>query len=69
MAFWRKADYPPDHEAAMKVPKGGSSCSSCKFHIPEGNKCKSFYFIKYNGSNKIPYPPDEFCSDWYRRKR
>lgn len=62
-----EATYPDNHLAAMRVPKGGSSCLTCK-HLGAGNTCTSIYFIRYNGSNKLPFPADEYCSDWYEWK-
>jgi len=62
--------YPADHrnQAAIRVPKGGSSCSSCKF-LGEGDTCKSEYYVKWNnGDNKLLAPADSFCSDWYTPK-
>jgi hypothetical protein len=61
-------EYPPDHKAGMKVPKGGSSCSSCRYYKGD-SKCGSQYFIKWNGSPKIPAPPDEYCSDFWEPKK
>lgn len=59
--------YPPDHKPGMKVPKGGSNCVSCEYY--EGNNlCGNEYFKKWMGSNKIPAPPEEYCSDWYEQK-
>jgi hypothetical protein len=55
--------YPPDHKPGMKVPKNGSSCSSCEYL--KAGECTNEYFIKWNGSGKLPAPPDEYCSDWY----
>ena len=69
MAFWREAEYPRDHKPGMRVPRGGSSCASCKFHKEEGNRCTNFYFKKWHGSDKIPAPADQFCSDWYESER
>jgi hypothetical protein len=57
-------EYPKDHVPGMKVPKGGSSCSKCEYFV-EGGNCRNEYFIKWNGSSKIPAPPDEYCSDWF----
>lgn len=60
-------EYPPNHKPGMKVPKGGSSCSSCKFW--DGEDCENEYYRKWNnGSGKIPAPPDEYCSDFYEPK-
>jgi hypothetical protein len=63
-----KAEYPDDHQPAMRVPKGGSSCSSCEYLGSNGKTCKNEYFMKWHGSNKLPAPADQFCSDWYEPK-
>lgn len=61
-------DFPADHEAGMRVPKGGSSCATCKFLRP-GLHCAEPGFQKWNGSNKIPTKDaDAYCSDWYEPK-
>lgn len=62
------AQYPDNHQAGMRVPKGGSSCASCEYLGESKTTCKNKYFIKWNGSNKLPAPADEFCSDWYEQK-
>ena len=57
-------ELPDTHKAGMAVPKGGSSCASCTFY--EGNQiCGNKYWVQWNGSNNIPKPADEYCSDWY----
>lgn len=56
--------YPKNHLAGTKVPKGGSSCSNCKWVRP-GGECASQYFQEWNGSAKIPEPVDQYCSDWW----
>jgi GNAT superfamily N-acetyltransferase len=59
-------DYPDTHQAAMRVPKGGSSCSSCRFVSEDKKECSNEHFIKWNnGSKELPLPADEYCSDWY----
>ena len=60
--------YPPDHEAAMRVPKGGSCCANCEYLGSDGASCTSSYFVRWNGSAKLPAPADEFCSDWWEPK-
>lgn len=61
-----KPEFPPDHKPGMIVPKGGSSCSSCQFWESERpNECGNDYFIEWNGSGKLPAPPDQYCSDWW----
>lgn len=58
---------PPDHQPAMKVPEGGSSCANCRFlTVKNGEEhCTSEYFIEWHGESKLPYPSSQFCSDWY----
>src|SRR5579862_3779827 len=70
-----KVEYPAGHEAGMMVPKGGSSCASCKYY--KGLlKCGNEYFVKWNGAQATPPKPagsddipaksaDEYCSDFY----
>lgn len=58
-------EYPASHVAGMRVPKGGSSCESCKFLADNKTDCKNKFFQKWHGSAKIPDPIDEYCSDWY----
>ena len=60
-----KAEFPENHKPGMVVPKGGSSCASCKYY--KGMmKCGNEYFQKWHGSDQIPAKaPDEYCSDWY----
>lgn len=60
-----KPTYPEDHVAGMRVPKGGSSCASCKYLADNKKDCTSTYFQKWNGGPVIPGPIDEYCSDWY----
>jgi hypothetical protein len=60
-----EADYPPEHEAGMRVPRGGSSCAKCKFLGRDRTTCTNRYFIRWHGSNKIPAPINEYCSDWF----
>jgi len=63
--------YPADHIAAMPVPKGGSSCSKCEYLGKDKKTCTQKDFIAWEGPNKpagsdvIPEPIDEFCSDWF----
>jgi len=60
--------YPADHKAAMRVPYGGSSCSTCRFVSENHNReaiCTNVHFIRWHGDMKLPFPPDEYCSDWY----
>jgi len=63
-----KAEYPADHQPGMRVPRGGSSCASCEYLMPDRKNCGNEYFQKWHGSSKLPAPADEYCSDWYERK-
>lgn len=61
-----KVTFPKDHEAAMRVPKGGSCCKNCSFVDVDGHACKSEHYVKWAGTHKLPpLPLDEICSDWY----
>lgn len=60
-----KPTYPPDHQAAMRVPRGGSMCANCKFLAPDGANCTEQNFIRWNGGPQLPAPADQYCSDWY----
>lgn len=62
-----KTEYPPNHKPGMKVPKGGSSCLSCKYYLGS-NRCGNQYFAKWHESFLIPYPADSYCSDWWEPK-
>ena len=60
-----KPTYPKDHVPAIRVPHNGSSCASCEYVGKDKKTCTNDYFIKWNGSNVLPYPATDFCSDWY----
>lgn len=61
-----KPRYPANHKPAMRVPEGGSCCANCEYlKDSEKGLCGNKFFIAWNGSNKIPAPIDQFCSDWY----
>ena len=60
-----KIEVPADHKQGIAVPKGGSSCASCKYLRP-GLHCASEYFQRWHGSSKIPAKSaDSYCSDFY----
>jgi hypothetical protein len=59
-----------DHKPWMRVPKGsretgGSLCVTCRFLTSDGKRCWSQGFKEYTGSDALPLPADEMCSDWY----
>lgn len=60
---------PTTHIPGMQVPKGGSSCSNCKYLGTDGDSCENQYFQAWNyGNTKLPAPADEYCSDWWEPK-
>lgn len=44
-------------------------CANCKYLGPDSASCTNEYFVKWNGSEKLPAPADEYCSDWYEPKQ
>jgi hypothetical protein len=64
----RNPEYPADHKAGMRVTKGGSMCANCEYLGADRKTCNNEYFIKWHGSNIIPEPIDQYCSDWWRPK-
>ena len=63
---------PRDHEAGMRVPKGGSSCANCRFldERDDGPHCKEENFVVWTaGETRLPVDdPSTYCSDWWRPK-
>jgi hypothetical protein len=59
---------PPDHVAAIQVPKGGACCAKCSFVDVENHACKEPNYIAWNGGDPAlpPLPLDEICSDWFQ---
>ncbi len=49
----------------MRVPHGGSSCSSCEYLGKSGKDCTNTHFIRWHGTGRLPAPAEEYCSDWY----
>jgi hypothetical protein len=64
-----KTTYPDDHEFGMKVPKGGSACSKCRFLSKDHKHCGSDHFRIWHESvgaddpSLLPAPADEYCCD------
>lgn len=65
------AGMPPKNEWAIEVPKGGSSCKTCKFLGKDEKTCVNKDFIAWEGPNKpagsdkLPLSYDRYCSVWY----
>jgi hypothetical protein len=60
--------YPANHKPGMRVPKGGSMCANCRYLGQDRETCTNKFFVKWNGSDKLPAPADQYCSDWYEPK-
>lgn len=56
---------PANHKAGLKVPKGGSCCANCKYWDTENEVCTSKYYQKWAKTDKIPYAPNEYCTNWW----
>ena len=64
-----KFELPPDHKAAIRVPKGGSCCMNCKYWNDSNKKCQNTYYQQWSETDgEIPFSPDEYCSDWFEPK-
>ncbi len=59
--------YPTDHKVGVRVPQGGSDCAKCEYN--KGQNCREKHFIKWNGSNRIPAPTDQYCCDFFEAKK
>lgn len=66
--------YPEGHLFGQKVPKGGSSCSKCRFVSQDGTSCGNTYFQAWRKSlgvedpKTLPEPADEYCCDVFDAK-
>jgi hypothetical protein len=63
-----EATYPADHRPGMRVPKGGSNCAKCEYLGKDKVSCTNKYFVRWNGSSKIPGEIDSYCSDWFEER-
>lgn len=67
---------PPGHDLGMRVPKGGSSCSKCKWGNAGDGKpwCSNEMFQAWRAEAQdvrenaevLPAPADEYCCDLYQ---
>src|SRR5580658_7765373 len=65
-----EAALPSNHHLGMQVPKGGADCAKCRF-LASPTTCGNAAFVKWNGSNKLPAPADQYCCDlfeWAKRR-
>lgn len=58
-------DLGKNHKPFIKVMKGGSSCSNCKWISKDKKRCENELFINFYGKAELPQPVDSYCSDWY----
>lgn len=56
---------PPEHRAGMRVPRGGSSCASCKFVSEDLKHCSNERWQRWSGTDELPEAAEEYCSDWW----
>ena len=62
-----KAEYPADHKPGLRVPKGGSMCANCEYWEADGNICHNKYWQQWAETDKVPYPGDEYCCNWWEK--
>ena len=60
--------YPPNHKPGVRVPKGGAMCANCEYHNSKENICNNKYWRQWTETNKIPYPGNEYCCNWWEQK-
>lgn len=59
----------PHHKLGMEVPKGGSSCASCRYVSEDGMKCGNPGFQAWQtdegveAPERLPAPADSYCCD------
>jgi hypothetical protein len=60
-----KITYPKNHKPGMRVPEGGSMCANCEYWEKDDNLCNNKYWKSWAETDKVPYPGDEYCCDWW----
>jgi hypothetical protein len=63
-----KARYPANHQPILRVPRGGSMCLNCRFLGDDERTCTNRYYIEFHGTDRLPYPADQMCSDWWQAR-
>jgi hypothetical protein len=59
-------EVPSNHKAGLRVPVGGSCCKNCKYWNDSDNKCGNKFYQNWSETDgEIPFPPNEYCSDWW----
>ena len=59
---------PAGHRVGTIVPKGGSSCASCKWVSEDGSSCSNMFWVQWHGGDeKLPAPADEYCCDYWEQ--
>jgi len=63
---------PSNHKAGLHVPKGVSCCANCKWWVHKENSeeyhCINTYYQEWAGTDSIPYPADEYCTNSWEPK-
>lgn len=59
----KKICYPASHQVGVEVPKGGSSCASCKWLSKDAKHCEEQQFVKWLGTSELPFPANRYCCD------
>jgi hypothetical protein len=69
-----EVNYPIDHLFGLRVPKGGSDCSKCKYLSKDSKHCGNEFFQDWRASlghtedsALIPYAADEYCCDVFEQ--
>lgn len=64
-----KIEYPKGHKPGLKVPVGGSMCANCEYWKEEGNICNNKYWQQWAETEKVPYPGNQYCCDWWHENK
>jgi RNA polymerase subunit RPABC4/transcription elongation factor Spt4 len=64
-----KYELPKNHQPGMRVPVGGACCFNCRFYVNNEEKgieeCSNKQWQEWSGMVALPYPSNEYCSDWW----
>jgi hypothetical protein len=69
LPLFRGVELPRGHSPGLRVPRGGSSCASCRYGDARTNTCREPNFIRWNGGPDLPADAREYCSDWWTPRR
>lgn len=63
-----KFTLPYQHQPVVHTPVGGSSCANCRWVTGDYKHCTNPYYTDWMGTDKLPGPADEVCSDWWEEQ-